>query len=193
MFDNLFQLIVLFFVIFDPFISFSVFFIATKDMEAKERTKTAFFAVLVAAIISYAFLIFGNGVLTLFATTMSDFKASAGVILGILGIKMVLGQPIANTDNLKNNSGKAIAAIIGTPLLTGPAAITTIIVSVTDYGRLQTAIAIAVVLIFSFLLLNFSSKIYKYLGITTIQVISTILGLITISWGVKFIKAGFGL
>ena len=99
MFDNLFQLIVLFFVIFDPFISFSVFFIATKDMEAKERTKTAFFAVLVAAIISYAFLIFGNGVLTLFATTMSDFKASAGVILGILGIKMVLGQPIANTDN----------------------------------------------------------------------------------------------
>ncbi len=124
---------------------------------------------------------------------MNDFKASAGIILGILGIKMVLGQPITNTDNLKNNSGKAIAAIIGTPLLTGPAAITTIIVSVNDYGRLQTSIAIAVVLIFSFLLLHFSSKIYKYLGMTTIQVISTILGLITISWGVKFIKAGFGL
>ncbi len=68
MFDNLFQLIVLFFVIFDPFISFSVFFIATKDMVARERTKTAFFAVLVAAVISYAFLIFENGVLTLFAT-----------------------------------------------------------------------------------------------------------------------------
>ena len=193
MFDNLFQLIVLFFVIFDPFISFSVFFVATKDMETKERTKTAFFSVLVAAIISYAFLIFGDGVLTLFATTMNDFKVSAGIILGVLGIKMVLGQPITNPDNIKNNSGKAIAAIIGTPLLTGPAAITTIIVSVTDYGRPQTAVAIALVLIFAFFLLYFSSKIYKYLGMTTIQVMSTILGLITISWGVKFIKAGFGL
>ena len=134
MLERLFQLIILFIVIFDPLASISVFFVATKDLSASERRHTAFLAVLVAAVISFSFLIFGQHILVLFDTTIEDFKAAAGIILGILGIKMVLGESITNIDNAGNNSGRAIAAIIGTPLLTGPAAITTIIVSVHDYG-----------------------------------------------------------
>ena len=193
MIEHLFQLIILFLVIFDPLASISVFIVATKEMPDKERFNTAILSVLVAAVISFSFLIFGQNILLLFDTTINDFKAAAGIILGILGIKMVLGETITHIDPSKNNSGKAIAAIIGTPLLTGPAAITTIIVSVHDYGMLVTGIAIIIVLVFTVLLFIFSGKIYKIFGVTTIQVITTILGLITISWGVKFVKAGFGL
>jgi multiple antibiotic resistance protein len=193
MLERIFQLIILFLVIFDPLASISVFIVATKEMANKERLNTALLSVLVAAIISFSFLIFGQNILLLFDTTINDFKAAAGIILGILGIKMVLGESITNIDAAKNNSGRAIAAIIGTPLLTGPAAITTIIVSVHDYGMLVTGIAVTIVLVFTAMLFLFSGKIYKIFGVTTIQVITTILGLITISWGVKFVKAGFGL
>jgi multiple antibiotic resistance protein len=193
MLERLFQLVILFIVIFDPLASISVFFVATKDMVAKDRFYTALLSVFVAAAISFSFLIFGQNILVLFDTNINDFKVAAGIILGILGIKMVLGETITNIDNAKNNSGRAIAAIIGTPLLTGPAAITTIIVSVHDYGMPVTGLAVAIVLTFTVLLFLLSSKIYKIFGVTTIQVISTILGLITISWGVKFVKAGFGI
>jgi multiple antibiotic resistance protein len=129
----------------------------------------------------------------LFDTNINDFKVASGVILGILGIKMVLGESIPNAESIKNNSSRAIASIIGTPLLTGPAAITAIIVSEHDYGILVTGTAIFIVLFLTIILFLLSSKIYKVIGVTTIQVISTILGLITISWGVKFIKTGLGL
>jgi multiple antibiotic resistance protein len=191
--NHLFQLIILFLVIFDPLASFSVFFIATKEMETKERNYTAFLSVIVASAISLAFLLFGQNILVLFDTNINDFKVASGVILGILGIKMVLGESIPNAESIKNNSSRAIASIIGTPLLTGPAAITAIIVSEHDYGILVTGTAIFIVLFLTIILFLLSSKIYKVIGVTTIQVISTILGLITISWGVKFIKTGLGL
>jgi multiple antibiotic resistance protein len=194
MWSKLFQLTVLFFVIFDPFISFSAFLIATKNLPAVDKRKTGVLSVVVAAVISLLFLLFGQHIFTIFDMKMEDFKIGAGIILGILGIKMTLGQSITNMDHLKDNaSAKAIASIIGTPLLTGPAAITTIIVSVHDYGMLITGASVGIVLVLTALLFLFADRIYKLLGLTTIQVISTILGLITISWGVKFIRTGLGI
>jgi multiple antibiotic resistance protein len=188
--ELLFQLFVLFFVIFDPFLSFSVFLTSTKDMSSKEKLKTGALSVMVAAIISYSFLIFGTGILKLFNLEINDFRVAGGIILCILGIKMSLGQRITQLDENKQNSSRAIAAIIGTPLLTGPAAITTIIISVNDYNMLITGIAITLVLLITSLLFLIASLMRRFLGLTTIQVISTILGLITISWGVNFIKVG---
>ena len=56
-----------------------------------------------------------------------------------------------------------------------------------------TGIAVFIVLVVTMALFLLSGKIYRVFGVTTIKVISTILGLITISWGIKFVKAGFGL
>lgn len=194
MLAKLFQLTVLFFVIFDPFISFSAFLIATKNLPSVEKRKTGILSVVVAAVISLLFILFGQNIFGIFDMKMEDFKIGAGVILGILGIKMTLGQSITNMEQLKDNaSSKAIASIIGTPLLTGPAAITTIIVTVHDYGMLITGASVGIVLLLTAFLFLFADRIYKLLGLTTIQVISTILGLITISWGVKFIRTGLGI
>ena len=105
---------------------------------------------------------------------------------------MVLGQSIVDEEKLKNNTGMAIAVLIGTPLLTGPAAITAIILSVSDFGMMLTAIAITIVLIIATFFLYNASFLQKYLGMTFIQVLSTILGLIMLAWGINFIRAGIG-
>ena len=118
---------------------------------------------------------------------------AGGIILGLLGIKMVWGQSLADTDSLKKGTGRAIAAIIGTPLLTGPAAITSIMIAVNDYGPLIPGIAVAIVLGISAVMFYHANLIQKALGKTTLQVVSTLLGLITIAWGVKFIRMGLGI
>ncbi len=192
-FQAIIQLIVLFLVIFDPFVSLAVFAIATQNMGKKERNRTAALAVVVAGSISLAVLFFGNSLLTILSTSLADFRVAGGIILGLLGIKMAWGQQLASTDAIKNNSGRAIAAIIGTPLLTGPAAITSIMISTNDYGMAITGFAVAFVLGVSALMFYQATLIHKALGPTTLQVISTILGLITISWGVKFIRIGLGI
>jgi multiple antibiotic resistance protein len=187
---NLINLIILYFVIFDPLMSLSFFFAATKNMDTKQRIKTATLAIMVACFVSYTFLLFGLELLKFFSTTLEDFKIAGGIILCILGIKMALGQPAAEATEADIKSSRAIAAIIGTPLLTGPAAITSIIITSKDYGILNTAIAITIVLSITGVLFYQAARIIKLLGNTTIQVISTMLGLITLSWGIMFIRNG---
>src|SRR5574344_1509332 len=113
MMTKLFQLIILFFVIFDPIASLGVFFSQTKKMDAPNRRKTAILAVSTAAFISYTFLIFGQNVIVFFGSTMTDFKIASGIILGILGIQMVLGNTLS-TESDVSKSSNAVAALIAT-------------------------------------------------------------------------------
>ncbi len=192
-FGHIVELVILFFVIFDPLASFTVFTAATKSMTYSQRTRTALLAVLVAAVLSYSVLFFGESVLGVFGADMADFKVAAGIILGILGIKMSLGEAISGDAASGESSSRAIAALIGTPLLTGPAAITTIIIVVGDYGMAAPAVAITSVLLFTAALFLASALLWRFFNPTLIRVLSTVLGLITLSWGVKFIRDGLGL
>ncbi|MBI4152734.1 MarC family protein [Candidatus Woesearchaeota archaeon] len=193
MVDPFYQLVVLFFVIFDPLASFVVFMVATRKMETRQRKITALLAVGVAASLSFLVLFFGQTLLELFNTEIPEFQIAGGIILGILGVKMVLGYSLTDVDKLKDNSGWALASIIGTPLLTGPAAITSIILSAHEYGKSITGLAVGVVLLGTAVLFYNAEHLRKILGKILIQVISTILGLITLSWGVKYILQGIGL
>ncbi|MEO0025377.1 MAG: MarC family protein [candidate division WOR-3 bacterium] len=190
---TLLQLIILFFVIFDPLLSFVVFFGATADMNPQEKRKTAVLAVSVALGISLLCLVFGAGLLKLFNTNINDFKIAGGIILGILGIQMSLGQAGSERVMGTKKSAKAIASLIATPLLTGPASITAIIISVHDYGRLLTAIAILIVLLITLTIFLQAPRITRFTGETALQVVSTLMGLITLSWGIMFIKEGLGV
>lgn len=190
MINPFFQLLILFFVIFDPLASFVLFTVATNSMQEKERRRTATIAVLVAATISFLVLLFGQGLLQLFNMNMQEFQVAGGIVLGVLGLKMVLGYSLVDVDRVKGDSTWAIASIIGTPLLTGPAAITSIIVSTSTYGKIVTGLAVGTVLLGTAILFYNTKRANRLLGRTSIQVISTILGLITLAWGVKYILQG---
>lgn len=193
MINPLYQLIILFFVIFDPFASFVLFTVATSKMKDKERKKTAARAVMVAGGLSFAVLFLGKLLLDLFSTSISEFQIAGGIVLGVLGLKMVLGYSLVDVEKAEGNTAWAIASIIGTPLLTGPAAIMSIIVSSEQYGRLTTGLALGIVLLGTMILFYHAQRMQRIVGKTMIQVTSTILGLITLSWGVKYIMQGLGI
>ncbi len=192
MFENLPQLIVLFVVIIDPMASFAVFAVATDPMKDDERRRTAFLAIAVAAMISGLVLVLGERLLDLFNTDIQNFKIAGGIILLIFGIQMSLGMSLFEVEKKEGSSAAAIASLIATPLLTGPATISTIIITSHDYGMASTGLAIAIVLGFSAVLLLLTARISHKIGKMPIQVMSTIMGLITLAWGVMFIRDGLG-
>ena len=152
-------------------------------------------AIVIAVLLSILFLFLGERVLSFMQVDLKSFQIAGGIILGLLGIQMVLGHSSTKKtakDYTKQNA-RAIAAVIGTPLLTGPATITTIIVSSAKYGIFTTGIALIVVFLITFLLLRFAPKIINLLGEDAIQVITTLLGIITLTYGVIFIKTGLGI
>jgi multiple antibiotic resistance protein len=186
----LLQLVLLFLVIFNPLGSLAVFISGTHSLQNEQRKRVATYALMVAVSLSLAVLFLGNLLLTAFNTTIHEFRVAGGIILLILGIKMTLGMPLHQMNELKDNKGMAIAAIIGTPLLTGPAAITAILVSTNDNGVLLTGIALAIVLFATAVMFYRAEFLFKKLGHTSINVMTTIMGLITVAWGVRFITLG---
>lgn len=192
MFSNLFSLIILFFVIIDPLTSFVVFFVSTKGFEKKQKLRIAILSVLIAAIISYLVLFLGNTLLQIFSTDINSFKIAGGIILLILGINMSLGKSFSDLEKMEGDSVHAIASIIATPLISGPATITAIIISSSDYGKLLTGIALGVILIIIAALFYISIRYQNVTNKakTTIQVITTLMGLITLAWGVNYILSG---
>ncbi|MBN1275564.1 MarC family protein [Candidatus Woesearchaeota archaeon] len=193
MLESLLQLTILFVVIIDPLLSMMFFVTHTKGMSKSEKVDTAFKAIAFAVAICALFLVFGDGLLRLFSIELDHFRVAGGIILCILGVKMSLGLTFKN--NVEDSSEKnVVAAIIATPLISGPACITTILVSSVDYGRLVTGIALGIVLLLTaiLLLIGARSNIRK-VGEVGIKMTTTILGLVTLGWGVSFIMSGLGV
>ena len=109
-----------------------------------------------------------------------------GIILLIMGVTTVLGIEFGGHHERISSA----AILLGTPLLSGPGALTTIIILSHSYGFLIPGIAAALVLILSFMILKFADRIEKWLGKEIIEIFSKVLGLLLSALAVDFIYAG---
>jgi multiple antibiotic resistance protein len=186
------QAFVLLLVIMDPLVSVAAFLSMTKKLDKKERNICATKAVLVAAAPLFLFLVCGTFLLEIMKVDIQTFKAAGGLILVLLGIQLSLGVSFKKDESDEDmHDVSAIAAVIGTPLITGPATIAATIMLTNEFGASVTAVAGAGALIVIWLTLLGGSLLHKYLGHTGIRVLSTMMGLVTIAWGVAFLKSGF--
>lgn len=186
MFNEIMKSFITLFIIVDPFVS-AVFFVSQfKNSSEKERNKALWTAISVSAALLFLFLFTGLFLLDTLNISLNGFMIGGGIILLIMGVTTVLG--IEFGGHQKRISSAAI--LLGTPMLSGPGALTTIIILSNDYGMLIPAIAAASVLFVSFLILKFADKVEKLLGKEIIEIFSKVLGLLLAALAVDFIYLG---
>lgn len=185
------QAFILLFVIMDPLVSLAAFLPMTKRLQPARRSAIATKAVMVAAIPLFLFILGGDFLLELLRVDLSTFKAAGGLILILLGIQLSLGLHFPKDEDMgSGGDGSAIASVIGTPLITGPATVSTAIILSGEMGQIVTAASGVAALFAVWLCLQAGARIYDRMGITGISVLSTMMGIITLAWGVSFIKEG---
>jgi len=173
-------------IIIDPFVS-AVFFLGQfKNATDKEKSKAIWTAILVAAALLFVFLFTGLLLLNILNISLNGFMIGGGIILLIMGVTTVLGIEFGGHHDKISSA----AILLGTPLLSGPGALTTIIILSKSYGLLIPAIAAALVLILSFFILKFADRIERLLGKEIIEIFSKVLGLLLAALAVDFIYAG---
>jgi multiple antibiotic resistance protein len=177
------------FIIIDPFVSMPVFISLTKWQKDKQKNKEAFIAVGVAFVLIIIFLFVGMLLLDIIKISLNSFKIAGGIILLIMGIQSVLGIGESNSHRNKSHK-KMVGVVIGTPLLTGPGALTTVVILSQNYGYLIPLIASALVLSITWLMLRFSSTIVKLVGDQILEIMSRVMGLLLASIAVQFIIDG---
>lgn len=173
------------FIIIDPFLSMSMFLTITSGQDKAHIRKQASTAVYVAGIMLFFFLVAGNFLLNIFKISFQSFKIGGGIILLLLGIRTILGAGFGDPYKYKPS-----IIIIGTPMLSGPGAMTTVIVLSQTFGALITAIACIIVLLVSWVILEYSYYIQKFLGYKVVEVLSRIMGLFLIAIAVQYVTEG---
>jgi multiple antibiotic resistance protein len=175
------------FVILDPILSVPIFASMTKGQSPKEIHKQAFIAVAVAGILMYIFLIFNTAIFSILGLTLSTFQIAGGILLFLLGMEMALGIDFCKS---KNATPTAAGVVIGTPILCGPGAITTVMLLSKDYGILVPFIAITLCLAATWIILYFSATIQQILGTVVTDIMGKVLGMLVAAIAIRIIFSG---
>ena len=176
------------FVAMDAFGNLPILSTLTQKLSAKERNKNVNGAVLIAAILLFIFLFFGTTILQYFGVSIDSFKIAGGIILLIIGIKVVLGLSLREERAKKY---KIAAVPLATPLITGPAVITVILLLVNEFGYLLTLIASLLNLLITWVVLRQTALLFRLFGRQGSDIIARIMGLILTALAVEFIKQGW--
>jgi len=175
------------FVILDPILSVPIFASMTKGQSSKEIHKQAFIAVAVAGILMYIFLIFNTAIFSILGLTLSTFQIAGGILLFLLGMEMALGIDLCKS---KDSTPTAAGVVIGTPILCGPGAITTVMLLSKDYGILVPFVAVTLCLAATWVILYYSAAIQNILGTVITDIMGRVLGMLVAAIAVKIIFSG---
>ena len=176
------------FLIMDPFASIPIFITLTKGHKPAELRSAATKAVMIAAVVAVIFLFVGPTVLDVMHITLKDFKIAGGILLMLLGIESVFGVFPGMSKSARTM--ETVVVLVGTPLLTGPGLMATLIVLAEESGMVITLLALAITLFVSWALLYYSQNLGKLLGHNIIYISSRVIGLFLLALGVAYIRSG---
>jgi multiple antibiotic resistance protein len=177
------------FVAMDPLGTVPLVLAWTSDLTSEERKRQLRLGVVTALVIGFAFLFGGNRLLAVLGVTVSDFLISGGLILLVLAVSDILA---GGGHETRGSSPRADLGVvpIGTPLLAGPATLTTLIVLVDRYGALQTALALLANLLLAWRLFEAAPTVTRLVGQNGLRAGSKVVSLLLAAIAVKFIREG---
>ena len=187
---------VLYFIVIDPLGNTPLFLIITQHLETKDKIKTALGGIMIATIILLFFALLGNFILSYLNISFSAFTVAGGIILFLISMEMLFDKRQQRKEEDLNYSSDKISVFpLATPLLAGPASITSIIVSVTDIGsnftnQIVGIFSLFIVMLITFIIFYVASKSSNIINKKVISVISRVIAIILAGLSVQYILDG---
>ena len=192
------------FVIVNPIEATMVYVTLTSGLNYQEKNRIYWHTTLVAFTIAILFAVAGDLVLRIFSITVDSLRVAGGVLLFLVAIDMLRGvrqqkkvteAELRDADHRDDDHREDISVFpLAMPLLTGPGAITTVVVLMGSAGTIVekglVILAITMTFVITLFVLRFSEYIDKALGITGIMVLTRIMGLILGAVAVNFVATG---
>ena len=194
------------FALLDPIGNVPVFAASTAGASSRERAQIAVYISLFVAGFLVFFYFSGLSLLTFFGISMPAFRIAGGVILFMLGLKMVndefssgfadVAEEAADGRTYVRRHIERMIVPFAMPLLIGPGAISTVVIYASqakEYGLEGAALgvgviaAVAVATLLAFLATPVISRLFGKIGLS---IIVRVLGLILCAMAVQFMLAG---
>ncbi len=175
------------FVIVDPIGTVPIFADLTSKMNPVTRNKMFRTVTYVGAGLLIAFALVGQSLLALFGITLPSFEIAGGLLLLILSLEILFRRERFAKPGSPEETGVIPIAF---PLLVGPGAITTTMITLDAYGLPVSLVSIMIVMFLTWVTMKQTPKIYSVLGRTGSSVIAQVMGVFIAAIAIQFIIAG---
>ena len=177
------------FVAIDPVGVVPMFLSLARGYEAADRRKIVLDSVLTATVIGIIFVLAGKTIFLLLGITIQDFAIAGGALLFILSIIDLLSDGSARVHGADSRGALGIFPL-GTPLIVGPAVLTTLIILVDTYGFIPALIAFVLNLIVLFIALFKADMILSILGENGTRAFAKIMSILLAAIGIMIVRKG---
>jgi multiple antibiotic resistance protein len=185
---DILKAVITLFVVIDPIGIVPLFASLTQKMQRNEQKAVSQTATITAGVLLFVFAIAGNQIFSIFGIDIFSFMIAGGVLLFIVSIELLThGAWRFGGDTHSDQSGVVPLAF---PLLAGPGAITTVIISYQSTGLIVTILSIAIVIATTYMILSLANPIYRILGRRGSMVITRVFAVLVAAFAVQYIVEG---
>jgi multiple antibiotic resistance protein len=180
------------FLIMDPLGNLPVFMSVLKSIEPKRRRIVLARELLFSLIIMFTFLFSGQAVLDFLNVRQESVSIAGGIILFLIGLKMIFPQPGGITGLTSGEEPFIVPLAI--PMVAGPSVLAALILLANqDHSRmLDWSMALGAAWLASATILMLSSTFHRILGERGLTAIERLMGMILIMISIQMLLDGIG-
>jgi len=177
------------FVAVDAIGNIPVFISMVEGASKKQKQKAIVDSATTATVVAILFMFVGKFIFSLLGITIADFQIAGGTLLFIISVRLLL--PGTQKGILAESHGRDIGVFpLGTPLITGPAVLTTTLIMLDTYGMQPTFVSLVVNMLIVWITLAKSEVIMKILGASGTRAFSKIMFILLAAIGVMMVRRG---
>lgn len=141
-------------------------------------------AVMIATIVLAGFALFGHMVLSAMGISFASFRIAGGIVLFVIGLRMIFEETTSSIKSSHEEKGKDIAVFpLALPYMAGPATMLAVMVATRqqEFDPVVLAAKVGVLILTMAVTLGFlicAPSIHKFLGRTGSEVIGRVMGII---------------
>jgi len=158
----------------------------TVGLKPSQKDRIIFQSMITASVLALGFILVGKAVFHVLGITIGDFMIAGGVIL--FGI--AISDLISGVQRRKAPTGELGVVPLGTPMIVGPAVLTTCLVIVPEYGITATITSTLLNIALAGLLLKLSSRLVAFLGEAGTKALSKVISLLLAAIAVMLVRKG---
>lgn len=177
------------FVAVDAIGNIPIFLSLVEGSSKTQKRKIVFDAVFTATLVAIIFMFIGTWVFSLLGITIPDFQIAGGALLFVIAVRLLL--PGAQKSGLTSSHDKDMGVFpLGTPLITGPAVLTTTLMMMNSFGVTATLVAVVLNMFFVWITLVKADTIIKVVGPSGTRAFSKIMYILLAAIAVMMIRHG---
>jgi multiple antibiotic resistance protein len=192
----------------NPFSTLPLFLTLTTGMSERKKKREALFACLYSLGLLVGFLFLGAAIIDFFGISVPGIRVAGGLIISLIGFKMLFAAPSLAEDGKKPAPDRDIAFTpLAMPSLAGPGSLSVVMTAASQIERMSPAsfrpvyigvtVGLVFVVLIAFLVLRAATPLAKLLGPAGIDAMTRIFGFLLVAIGMQFLLTGisdfFGL